>query len=266
MKNSEKDSLGSINFLDIDPESGKMLQIEDNKTDLSIPDVEISENNEREITNEMQSIINGTYIEDQQKAEAEAKKKAEEKKLRSAKFIVSIITIIAVVIASIYSFTTLQESARQRTIQERTVFLSANAFYANNTKDYFKTLTSNADNYQKDIIKEYSMKNKAKTVGESIEKEISRLETKKEDFDKYDASELYGIIYGRLNEAKNLAKVQNNGGKREDIAYKTNEFIINENENADMYNQKLKDYLIKSDIPFTETDKKISYSVDNQQK
>lgn len=262
MKNDENNDLGTIKFLDIDPESGKMSKIDGTQGE-SIPEYtaieQVPNTFDTPMDDEMKSIINGTYQEEQKKLEEQTQIRAEKQSLLQGKLIVAAIVFILVFTIGFISYSSLSSAYNARIIKEKTIFLTNNANYANDIKNYYKTLASNAENYYSESIAETSMKNKAKTTKETLEKELQNLEKKKEDFDKYNASTLYGVIYGRLNEVLNLTKTQINGGNAIDIAKKTNEFIINENDNSIKYEEILKKYLKDNTIPYREESGRIVY-------
>lgn len=263
MKDNQNDDLGTINFLDIDS-SGKVLKIEEDIEDTRIPEIEKEVTPERELTRDEKEMVAGTFIANEEERRKKEEERIEKQKNNQIKIVLLGVMILSVIIYGFIGYFSIQKTVKQRDIEAKIVFLTDNANYANDIKGYFKDLTTNANNYYKNYINQLSMKNKAKNYNDSIEKEINKLVEKKETFTKYKADDLYAIIYGRLNEAKNLATIQAAGGDATDLAYKTNEFVITENSNSEKYEAALKKYLTDNEIPFTESNGQLIYDSETQ--
>lgn len=261
--NKKNDGLGSINFLDID-ESGKVKTVELEVDDKRISEIEKSSSTTREYTDDMKQMVAGTYVEKQEKIRKKEEEKKEKKSNFKIKLAIFALVVISLIIYSFISYSSIKTTIKERNINEKITFLKNNADYANDIKSYFTELSTNADNYQKNYLRESAVKSKANTLKDSIEKEILRLSDSESIFKKYGAEELYAILYGRLTEVQNLAIVQNSGGTSLDIAYKTNEFVSNENSNSTKYENSLKAYLTKNEIPFVEENGQLIYSVEKE--
>lgn len=260
----EDDDDDVINFIDLDKSSGKITTYQNNEENYEIPERVTELHNDVPMTDEMKTIVQGTYVEEQAKQKEIEQKAKEKANVMMAKVFVGILVAIGVIAYGIFSFMSLRGVENKKVIKEKTEFLVNNASYANDIKTYYTQLVNNADNYQNEVIFEASMKQKAKDVESKIIAEISTLEKNKESFEEFGAISLYDVIHARLDEVQKLAEFQQEGGEILDIVTNTNEFIVNENDNAEVYNKTLKEYLAENEIPYKESDGAIIYTVDER--
>lgn len=264
MKNN-KDELGTINFIDIDVESGKLTTTESNQNSTIIPEIapEVqTEENSTPLTQEQEEMLAGTYRENEEKrkiAREEAKIEDEKKKFKTLGL------ILVTVLLCFYAFGTYLKCdslAQQVKIQERVSFLSNNASYNNNIRALFTNLRTNAVELQSGVRSSTIYKSKAKSYVSDIEAQINSLKDNKKFFEEYGASSLYENLDERLSQVLALAQYQKDHSDVVDVILKTNAYITAEETNKNSYLGILEDYLKNNKIPYSYEDGKLNYKID----
>lgn len=261
----KKDELGTINFIDIDVESGKITTTESKNTSKKIPNIIIDDKDEEKITpltTEQEEILNGTYRENEEKRKIEREEAKIESEKSKFKLISLIFAGLVLCFCTLGIFFSCVKQAEQVKIQEKVQFLTNNASYNNNIRALVTNLRTNAVELQSSTRSSTIYKSKAKEIVVEVDKQVSSLQSNESIFKEYGASSLYDNLIERLGQIKTLAEYQKDNSSLPDAIIKTNAYITAEEQNNSSYLGLLEQYLKENKIPFSYNSGKLIYQVD----
>lgn len=262
MNDKEKNELGTINFIDIDIDSGKIKTSESKSSFKKLPEIILSDKEEETaLTKEQEEVLAGTYAENEEKRKIEREKSENDRKNKLFKYFCLIFVTIALCIYSFATYLNFEKVSKQQDIAEKVTFLTNNAAYNNNIRAIFTNLRTNAVGLQAKTKTNFQYETKAKSYIEEINSQASSLKSQENIFQKYGADILYKNLSERLSQALALATYQSTNTETVDVIIKTNAYITSEESSKSSYLADLENYLNKNEIPYTYNEGKLNYEI-----